>query len=927
MHERTRNSLLGYGLNTDLIAKIAEHNFTVAMLRSASRLKLAETFTEDEITVIKARIQRAPIPDTIIGEVVRKSRGCCAYCDDGNATRPYQIHHITPYSETQNNSEPNLLLVCPTHHAVLHENGVPTDQQRSVRWAWYSTVELAAVYQSRGFVLPFGAFAPIDFSLCAVPAELIEFAPVSPGTALICYPEDLAAISLKTLENAGFLLVMGRSGSGKSTYALALGGLLSNAGYAIFRYRFGKLRSDPVREISSFVSNCVKRAVIIIDDANAWATAIDIQNLAKLISNTPNVRLIATWTGDDSDDDSKLSASDLPKQALTWLDLKATVTDVLLKHEAEIINALQKYEASHGPFALGVGHMDIGLQERIWALGDTPRTVYEFIFGLRGDQIAVTDEFRLAFDDDRADLPILVAATEQIAGFEQLVTKEDVLQACRRVSPPPGVPAPTLEWVASVLERQVSKRRLIRVRDHFTTIHRKWAAKFIAAGLSSPVAKDTTEDLIRPYFQPWGDDPERVLRIWSWLGSMDGARPFVRRWESSMSETDWRFLLESCAKKGLEAVGGLAKQRFRAPEGVTWPSVVENAFRENSVAIRKLIYWASPEDAYWLREVARSLQRSCPELWVDILRAWDRRGAAQFLMSCRAYEFDYAWSALGNADKYCSGWLTEVGEHVFWSDFEKVLNSADPGDVRNVCEVFAALPNLKGTIKRSQIRGLAKAIGATLRTANLESLRPPLFDINIVILGTIFPVDAQAAFANLDAEKIGGQLSRSLPRAWRRLGFFAWSIDPCESDLSRRIIQKTDLTQLEQQIQKYGLSNRYELRVLLNFLARGSKESRESLAPRLKDIVTRACAPKDEESGAIIQAYVRLEKNAGSALAQELALEVAENENQGNKQKFKQRYQHLIEKYREADALGLDYDLEIYSQNANLRTSPEAVDQ
>jgi hypothetical protein len=62
-------------------------------------------------------------------------------------------------------------------------------------------------------------------------------------------------------------------------------------------------------------------------------------------------------------------------------------------------------------------------------------------------------------------------------------------------------------------------------------------------------------------------------------------------------------------------------------------------------------------------------------------------------------------------------------------------------------------------------------------------------------------------------------------------------------------------------------------------------------------------------------------------LAQELKLEVAENENQGTNREFRQRYQHLIEKYREADSLGSDYDLEIYSQGADLGTNPEAVEK
>ena len=256
MHGRTRNSLVGYGLDTDLIAKIAEHKYTVDMLRSASRPKLADTFTPGEIATIKAKIERAPIPDTVLDEIVRKSGGCCGYCDDGNSSRPYQIHHIIPYSETQDNSEANLLLICPNHHVVVHANKIAPEKQKSTRWAWYSSVEMALVYQSKGLVFPFGAFVPMDFGLHPVPAELIEFAPLSPGTALICYPKDLAAISLKMLENKGFLLVLGRSGCGKSTYALALGGLLSKAEYAVFRYRFDKLRPNPMKEIFSFVSSC-----------------------------------------------------------------------------------------------------------------------------------------------------------------------------------------------------------------------------------------------------------------------------------------------------------------------------------------------------------------------------------------------------------------------------------------------------------------------------------------------------------------------------------------------------------------------------------------------------------------------------------------------------------------------------------------------
>ena len=62
MRGKTRNALLGYGLNTDLIEKIAQHNYTVESLRSATKPKLAETFTEDEIEIVKSRIRTGSCP-------------------------------------------------------------------------------------------------------------------------------------------------------------------------------------------------------------------------------------------------------------------------------------------------------------------------------------------------------------------------------------------------------------------------------------------------------------------------------------------------------------------------------------------------------------------------------------------------------------------------------------------------------------------------------------------------------------------------------------------------------------------------------------------------------------------------------------------------------------------------------------------------
>jgi 5-methylcytosine-specific restriction endonuclease McrA len=124
MHGRTFNSLIGYSLDTDLVDKIGRNKYTVALLRSAGKDKLLESFTAQEVETIKAKINRAPIEDDVLKAILAKSLGCCCYCNDGNSAQPYQIHHINPYSDSQDNSENNLMLVCPTHHVRIHTNGI-----------------------------------------------------------------------------------------------------------------------------------------------------------------------------------------------------------------------------------------------------------------------------------------------------------------------------------------------------------------------------------------------------------------------------------------------------------------------------------------------------------------------------------------------------------------------------------------------------------------------------------------------------------------------------------------------------------------------------------------------------------------------------------------------------------------------------------
>ena len=129
--------------------------------------------------------------------------------------------------------------------------------------------------------------------------------------------------------------------------------------------------------------------------------------------------------------------------------------------------------------------MGLRRRQRADTLGDKPRTVYEFIFGLRGGGAAVKDEFRALVEDGRADIPLLHVAIEQIAGFERPTSIQETVITCRGVESGKQLPAATPDWVHTTLNKQVRKKRLVRCRDCYTTVHRKWAARLIAAGLDS----------------------------------------------------------------------------------------------------------------------------------------------------------------------------------------------------------------------------------------------------------------------------------------------------------------------------------------------------------------------------------------------------------------------------------------------------------
>jgi energy-coupling factor transporter ATP-binding protein EcfA2 len=905
MHGRTLSALFGYGLNSDLISKIGQNGHTLAELRAISRQKLHSHYTPEEADLIKARIERVPIAEAVLEIVVAKADGACCYCSDGNNTRPYQIHHIRPYSETQDNCEDNLLVVCPNHHAAIHENNISIPSQKSTREQWHAIVDIASDFRGKGIPFPFGMFVTLDYGTPAMPKELVEFAPLSPSTTLLCFPAELANTARTRIESTKFLFVCGQSGSGKTTYATALGGLYARDGFKVFRHRFDKRQTDTLKQILLFVSTCTRKSVMILDDANSWATASELQEIAKLTSKSEQVRVIATWTNDDTEDGAKLSASDVAKQALTWPDIRPAVVEALLKYEGEVVEQLQRFERDRHVGSLGLGSLHSRLTDRIRVLGDTPKTVYEFIFGLRGDGLAVAEEFRELVQSDRSDVPMVHVAIEQIAGFERPTSIDETLAACRTAEPGTSLPTATKEWVQSVLNRQVKTRKLICVRGRYTTIHRKWAAKLIAAGLNSFDARQTTELLLQPNFQVHSTPPERLLRLWSWLRSSPESRPFVKKWEASIPQDGWSTLVRRCCQTGLMNFAFLSGKMHLLFDGNSWNKTVATAFQQNIEQIAALIHQAGPTDWYWLKEISMAMGHACAEAWKGILLEWKREAVARLLLETPPDEFDNISWTFSHTKKLCPGWLEEVGKYISWQDFAQKFARVEPGDLNSLFAIFNVFGRFGYKLKRSMLRDFTSAIKNTLVKASLDSIHIPFTDFMFTVITAFFPDEGRNVFAVVDSRQLGRALEQSIPRHWRTISELTWWANRCNSDLSRQILLNCNIECLERQIRRYGSDNKYELRLILIFMCEALDRSMRTLPSNQNEVVSGASIPINEQTRSTLVAYRNLTAELCIDYAQDLPdlqEHISEEDEQGLKT--------MQQQFRARDATGEDYVIE-----------------
>src|ERR1017187_7836165 len=109
MRRNVRERFLALGFDVELIEKIDSFSQTLTGLRGQNKNGLIQIgFTDPEADIILKKVNREAVSREVLEAVIAKCGEACAYCADGNNSKPYQIHHIEEYYKTQNNAENNL---------------------------------------------------------------------------------------------------------------------------------------------------------------------------------------------------------------------------------------------------------------------------------------------------------------------------------------------------------------------------------------------------------------------------------------------------------------------------------------------------------------------------------------------------------------------------------------------------------------------------------------------------------------------------------------------------------------------------------------------------------------------------------------------------------------------------------------------------
>lgn len=905
MQSRTRNSLLGYGLTAELIDLVAAKGHTVALLKAMTASHLTDAYGSAHAAVIADRLRRKPIDDAVVDAIIAEADGCCCLCVDGNSARPYEIHHIDEYADTQDNSKANLLLVCPTHHKVIDDQGISKAEQRELRSSWHALVRIARDYRDRGLSFPYALFAPISYESPASIEDLVEFVRVSPSTSSLVCPAEIVDEALANGTTANMTVIQGRSGAGKSTVALAVGGRLAGQGRRMYRYRPSPEPRAALGEVMTFLRAASHPVGLILDDANSYCTRAELLELASAAKG--QVHLIVVWTPADRDENDRgiLTGGYV---TVTWQDIQPTLKTLLLQHELTVVDVLGRLSPQNGIDAVGMSGLRESLEYRIDRYSATAKTVSEFLFLLRGENAVVDRILRSLHERDQSDGPILCAAAEQIAGFERPVSPAETANVLKSLASYPQSPAPTAEWIVQVFLRETRARHIVERRGMFTTVHRDWAKVLLAAGLRNDATREVTRELVRREFDVASSEPERMSAMWSWLWSAGGAgSQFVLDWASGLDRDQWTTLVRRSAEKGITSVGFFAGRMHILLHGQRWTETVAAAMEANERELVSCLVAAKPEDWYYINELFMAVNHAAPALGDRLREAWGPSRVASLFMSADPQDMHRVYWCFANVRERHGEWCREVCEHLEWPKVVENFKRIRPGALQDVCETWGALENLGFPMRRTMLRTCVDAMCGAIATAELKDVRLHVLGGLMLVLW-VYPDETDRIFASIDNQRWASELALSQPRHWEHLDWVSSLAMPRSSDYVWRPLELVDVDTFAKTIALYAPHAPHPFRCLVWLFRFSTKATRERLATAIEQTAEKVMREAEEERNEIARAFLSLSPRRAELLIAKLRADgLAVDPKPPPEEKDEESFKTTIEMLRERDRKGEDY--------------------
>lgn len=118
LDQRSFKALMARGFDSKLAQQLVNDGYTISKLKSKTVTELKNLGIKDSHARELKENKRPPIPAKTVAKLLYESKfGCCICKDNKNSLI---IHHIKKWTDSKDNSEDNLVVLCLKHHDGAH---------------------------------------------------------------------------------------------------------------------------------------------------------------------------------------------------------------------------------------------------------------------------------------------------------------------------------------------------------------------------------------------------------------------------------------------------------------------------------------------------------------------------------------------------------------------------------------------------------------------------------------------------------------------------------------------------------------------------------------------------------------------------------------------------------------------------------------